>query len=422
MGSKKGGHPRRYTAAERDEAVRLAGELGNAGAAARLGIPKGTVGVWAAERKKRPVEAVSSGEEAAPRSSKKAARPSRVYTASERARALEKAAADGVVAAAKALKIARFSIYDWQRKARLEAAGKAAAPATRGPKTADENAARDARILAVWRAHVGLGPSQVRNQLRRGGMKVSMHTVRCVMEEAGYVTPKVRRLEARGVHDKRYEAVRPQQLWHMDFVCRHVHKQKVYVLLIVDDFSRFIVGWAMTDAERSDVVIEAFDAAVGRHGRPEGVMSDGGSAFYSWKGSSRFTRVCEEYSIDQIVAQDPSSNGKAEALMGTVQKEVFNVETFFDLSETRRRLAAWVSFYNFRRTHHALGGVLVPADRFFGRADEVRASIEAGAGAVTSSEPASLAERVLDVFRVTSRGGKLEAYLLGERLWTSAKS
>jgi transposase InsO family protein len=43
-----------------------------------------------------------------------------------------------------------------------------------------------------------------------------------------------------------------------------------------------------------------------------------------------------------------------------VAKELFNQETFFDLGEAARRLAAWIRFYNFRRTHHALGGLLVP--------------------------------------------------------------
>jgi len=74
----------------------------------------------------------------------------------------------------------------------------------------DENLAvlREQRILAVWRAHLGLGLSQVRNQLRRQGFKVSVHTVRCVLEKKGYVPPKVSRTESDGY----YEAVRPNQL------------------------------------------------------------------------------------------------------------------------------------------------------------------------------------------------------------------
>ncbi|MCZ7600580.1 MAG: hypothetical protein M5U09_26600 [Gammaproteobacteria bacterium] len=69
----------------------------------------------------------------------------------------------------------------------------------------------------------------MRNQLRRAGFKVSVHTVRRVLDDNGYVAPKVRREEG---HDRRYEAVRPNALWHMDFLQRYVHKQQVSVLLV----------------------------------------------------------------------------------------------------------------------------------------------------------------------------------------------
>jgi transposase InsO family protein len=262
-----------------------------------------------------------------------------------------------------------------------------------------------------------LGPSQVRNQLRRQGFKVSVFTVRRVLEENGYVTPKVKRRDA---HDQRYEAIRPNQLWHLDFVHRYVNKQKVYVLFLVDDYSRFLVGAAMWDGERVEAVIEVFEQAVARHGRPETVMSDGGSAFYSWRGVSRFTRLLEELSIDQLIAKDPEVNGKVEVLNATVAKELFSQEMFFDLAQARRRLESWVSFYNLRRTHHALGGLLVPADRYFGRAAEVLSAIEAGASGDGQGEPAPAWERQMDLIKLVSCKGQVELWCMGRRLWPAA--
>jgi transposase InsO family protein len=234
------------------------------------------------------------------------------------------------------------------------------------------------------------------------------------MEQHGYVLPKVRRSEA---HDQRYEAVRPDQLWHLDFLHRFIHKQHITVLFILDDFSRFIVGGAIWEGERVVAVIETFEEAVSRYGRPEMVMSDGGSAFWSWRGVGQFTRVLEELTIDQLIAKTPQSNGKLEVLNANVQKELFNQETFFDLGQAGQRLKSWIGFYNFKRTHHALGGLLVPADRFFGRADEVLAQVEAGHAPDGIGEPLPVSERVLDLFRVSSRGGALEAHLMGERIW-----
>ena len=314
----------------------------------------------------------------------------------------------GVTKAAKEFGTTRFSIYGWQRKVKLHLEGKAVDSPITGSDE-DQAAIRDQRILKEWRASAGLGPSQVRNQLRRQGFKVSVHTVRCVLEEHGYVTPKTRRESG---HDQRYEAVRPHQMWHLDFLHRHINKQKIYVLLILDDFSRFIVGGALWDGERVAAVQETFLASVNRYGKPEKALSDGGSAFYSWKGVGRFTDLLNELEIDQIIAENPETNGKLEALNANIQKELFNQEMFFDLGETQRRLHAWIDFYNFRRTHHALGGLLVPADRYFGRAEEVLACIESGKPPGGIGEPAPVGERQLDLFRVSSHRGQVEIHLL----------
>jgi hypothetical protein len=74
------------------------------------------------------------------------------------------------------------------------------------PKSVEEK--RDAANLGEWRKQQGLGPSQVRNQLRRAGVKVSMQTVRRVMEDTGYHSPKVERRD----HTGSYEAARPNML------------------------------------------------------------------------------------------------------------------------------------------------------------------------------------------------------------------
>lgn len=413
-----------YSPEQRDEALRLSDEIGPTAAAKELGLPAGTVYYWRHERSKQQesteAQAIDGSEpeneqpEQPAQAPKAAAKPdkkrvAKLYTPSQRAEILEYAAKHGVTEASKQHGATRFSIYSWRRKAALHSEGKLKDSPVTGSDE-DPRLARDRRILKEWRSHPGLGPSQIRNQLRREGLKVSVHTVRCVMEENGYVTPKVRRKE---VHDQTYEAVRPNHLWHLDFLHRHVHKQKVYVLLVLDDWSRFIVGGALWDGERVAAVVETFEAAVSRHGKPEKVMSDGGSAFYAWRGVGQFTRLLEELEVDQLIARIPQVNGKLEVLNANLQKELFNQETFFDLGEAQRRLSAWIHFYNFRRTHHALGGLLVPADRHFGRSDEVLAAIESGQKPDGLGEPLAVEKRELDLLRLTSCRGRLELTLLG---------
>ncbi|MBV8426231.1 MAG: DDE-type integrase/transposase/recombinase [Hyphomicrobiales bacterium] len=338
-------------------------------------------------------------------------RVARLYTPSQKAEVLEYAAVHSVTEASKKFEISRFSIYDWRGKVAKAAKGDGASP-TSGAAPKDIEAQRDREILDEWHKHPGLGPSQIRNQLRRHKIKVSVHTVRRVMEDAGYRPPKVKREP----HDQRYEAVRPNHLWHLDFVHRHINRASTFTLILIDDHSRYVVGHGVDEgAERADMVIKTFEEAVARHGRPERVMDDKGAAFWSWRGISRFTELLTEMGIDQVVAEKKEWNGKIEVFNANLHKELFDVQRFYDVAEMRRRLMAHLHWYNHARTHHALGGLLVPADRYYGRVDEVLARIEAGAGR-DAQDLLDLRDRCLELFKVTSRGGIPEVWLLGQRL------
>jgi transposase InsO family protein len=336
---------------------------------------------------------------------------------------LEAAASDGVTAAAEALGTSRWSIYEWRRRQEGAASSKereqalaprSSRPRHNGRKLSEE---RYHLIAETWQKNQALGPRQVRNQLRRThGLRVGTSTVRRVMEEHGYVPPKIT-VERRSV--RRYEAVRPNQQVHLDFLHFFVHKAKVYLLLIEDDYSRFLVGWALCEGERAQPVIEAVDEAIRRHGKPEQMVVDGGSGFFSWRGQSQLERVCGDYGIDFIKASKKGSNSKLEALNANVRKELLSRVEFADLADARQQIARWVHAYNFERVHEGLGGLLVPADRYFGRSDEVLAQLERGEPVVAQG-PAAPQTRTLELFRVLSRGGRPELWLLGDQIWPTS--
>jgi len=310
---------RRYTVEEKQSALEDASRLGVSEAALKHGIPHSTLSTWRGKEigqegtQEQPAaitavhvpqctavtqaaSAAGSDPASATTSGAPASRPSRVarsYTPSQRAEILEYATAHGVTAAHEQFNVSRFTIYDWQRKVRLAAEGKGDAP-TAGPDPAEVEARRDREILAEWRRHPGLGPSQIKNQLRRKGVKVSVHTTRRVMQEAGYRPPKVKRQG----HDERFEAVRPNHLWHLDYVHRFINRVGVHTLILLDDHSRYVTGFGTDDAERAELVIRTFEEAVSLHGRPEMVLHDRGSAFWSWRGISRFTTLLTEYGIE----------------------------------------------------------------------------------------------------------------------------
>lgn len=217
-------------------------------------------------------------------------------------------------------------------------------------------------VVTQWRSRPGMGPAQIRNQLHRLGIKINVATVRKVMEENGYTPPKT---TVKEIEINRYEAVRPLELVHMDFKHFYINRQKVYLLLLQDDFSRFLCGYRMTDSEKMKVVIEAFEECINRYGKMQTIMTDAGSAFYSWNGINRFQKlISQEYGVDHIKAKSPRSNGKIENVNKQIEKEVLDVERYASLEEANDAIGDWLRFYNFERTHMGLPQGMVPADRF----------------------------------------------------------
>jgi len=337
------------------------------------------------------------------------------YSPAQRKEILDYAKSHRVSAAAQKFGVTETTIYEWRRALKRrgthsgdgEQAGKGAVV----HEDEDRGEVRDRKVLAMWKQHPGYGPSQIRNQLHRAGFKVSVATVRHVMESHGYLPAKLKPKE----HVGRYEAARPRELYHLDFYHFRVHKQKQCVLFIEDDYSRFIAGWTLVSVEAANPVIACFEQCVQRYGRPEAAMSDRGAAFHSWKGLSRFEALLEEYEVNFHLAKEAAVNGKVEALNASFDKECVQAQELMDLSDAARVIGRWVEHYNHHRTHHGLGGLLVPADRFYGIAEQTLRRIEQGLGA-SSPELASPDGRALELFRVLSRGGQPELWLMGQKI------
>ena len=89
-------------------------------------------------------------------------------------------------------------------------------------------------------------------------------------------------------------------------------------------------------------------------------------------------RVLERRGIRQIVAtpRRPQTLGKAERFWGTLWREFLEKALFQGLEDARRRIGLFIDFYNFQRAHQGIDG-LVPADRYFEAAAEVKATLVA---------------------------------------------
>lgn len=265
------------------------------------------------------------------------------------------------------------TVYQWQRI--LDALGEegflAYKPSAPGRGIKKISAGKEQAVLSTWERHPGFGPGQVRNQLRRQKITVSIKTVRKIMEANGYEAS--RKKSSKKNTDNRFEARRPQELVQMDILEFFINKLKVYLIILLDDFSRFIVGHRLLTKTSIDEVIGLVQQSIDRYGKMEEMLTDRGFVFYSWQGANRFEKYLEVEGIDHThaSAHHPQTLGKIEALNGRLRTELLKQEHFCGIQEARTAIGGWIFQYNYERTHQGLGGLLVPADRFHGLTDPV---------------------------------------------------
>jgi transposase InsO family protein len=272
------------------------------------------------------------------------------------------------------------AVYGWQKM--LEALGEegflAYKPSYPGRGIKKISAKKEEAILTSWERNPGFGPGQVRNQLRRQGITVSIRTVRQIMESNGYRSQRKKADKEQA--EERFEARRPLELVQMDILEFFINKLKVYLLILLDDFSRFILGFRLLTQTSIDEVIGLVQQGIDRYGKMEELLTDRGFVFYCWRGANRFEKYLELEGIDHThaSAHHPQTLGKIEALNGHLRVELLEQKHFSSLEQGKGAIEQWVFHYNYERTHQGLGGLLVPADRFHGLSDLVLPKLAKG--------------------------------------------
>ena len=237
--------------------------------------------------------------------------------------------------------------------------------------------AEAAEILKLKSDHPTMGPAQIRAQLKRfRGWRISIKAIARVLRANGF------RTEHRGAREEealmRFEAPRPNALWLMDALALRVHAQRLYLHLVLDDFSRFIVGQRLSEHITSEEAVATLKEALARHGKPERVLTDRSSQFLALREETAFRRFLESELIDHSISRPyhPQTLGKIESVNRAIQKELIYLHEFGSVTEARAAIKAWVERFNFHRAHLGIDG-LVPADRYFGLQRRVLGEVQA---------------------------------------------
>jgi transposase InsO family protein len=281
------------------------------------------------------------------------------------------------------------TVIDWTRRYRKEgaaallgqgarSAGRARSKPTHGPATVRREA-----VTGAKKAHPEHGTRKIRDVLARlEGVGVSETTVRRILHEEGLLEERPPTAD-RHHPERRFERAEPNQLWQSDIFTFLLRRhERVYVTAFMDDCSRYLVSLVIAHHQRGTLVLEALSRAIADYGVPREILTDQGRQYTAWRGQTDFEEELRRQGIRHIKsrAHHPETLGKIERFWKTLWEELLSRTVFADFEDCQRRVGLFVQAYNFRRPHQGIGG-LVPADRFFRAAPQVRAAVERGVAA-----------------------------------------
>ena len=258
-----------------------------------------------------------------------------------------------VATMARVLGVSPSGYYAWRRRP----------PSARARADAELRA----RVQAIHgRSRGTYGAPRIHAELTEGGVAVSRKRVARVMRSVGVAGVSRRRgprttrrnAQARPAPDRverRFEADAPNRLWVADITYVPTLAGFLYLAIVLDVFSRRVVGWAMAGHLRTALVVEALEMAVTQR-RPEAVIhhSDQGCQYTSLAFGAR----CRERGVALSMGSvgDCFDNAMAESFFATLECELLDRTTLSTHAEARAALFEFIEgWYNTRRRHSALG-------------------------------------------------------------------
>jgi transposase InsO family protein len=236
------------------------------------------------------------------------------------------------------------------------------------------------KIIEIKKREPFFGVQRISHLLKRVFfLSASPETVRRTLQEECLIVPSRKRHPSNISQPRFFERSTPNQMWQGDIFTFRLGGRYAYLVGMIDDYSRYMVGLELYRSQTADQVIEVYRRAVGEYGVPKEVLTDRGRQYTSWRGTTRFERELVKDRVKHIKSQahHPMTLGKIERFWKTVYEEFLVRSQFGSFEEAQERVRHWVKYYNHKRPHQGIGG-LFPADRYFEIQGELRKVMERG--------------------------------------------
>jgi transposase InsO family protein len=257
-----------------------------------------------------------------------------------------------VVLLCRVLSVARSAFYAWQRQ-QLSARARA-----------DEQLGKD--IQKIYEAsRCTYGAPRVHAELRNRGKRVGRKRVARLMRTAGLVGRTPRHFRRTTIPDpstqvqdlvhRQFDPTEPNQLWLSDITYIRTWEGWLYLAVVLDAYSRKVVGWALADHLRTELATAALQMAlISRQPAPGLVChSDRGSQYTS----AAYRDLLEQHGLRQSIGRPGTcwDNAVAESFFATLKNELIYVHVWPTRQSARSAIFAFIEgWYNRIRLHSTL--------------------------------------------------------------------
>ena len=207
------------------------------------------------------------------------------------------------------------------------------------------------------------GAEKIRVTLAASGVRVGTKRIAAIMQELGLQSirsdakkqyKKHQQYKKQNLLERQFTADHPNQIWVSDITYFKVNDYWVYLCVILDLFSRKIVGYRVSRNASTNLVTSAFRAAFRERGNP------GGLTFHSDRGkqytSATFTALLQKCGVKQSFSATarPHDNAVAETFFASFKKEEAYRREYTSEQSYRKSVEQYIRFYNELRPHRTL--------------------------------------------------------------------
>ncbi|WP_369600085.1 IS3 family transposase [Hahella sp. SMD15-11] len=257
--------------------------------------------------------------------------------------------------------VSRSGYYAWRRR-----------QVARSARQQRREATDQAVSEAFWQKKGRYGAPRLVAEMAENGHALNRKTIAKSLQRQGLRARAARKFKATtqskhnlpvapNLLEQKFEATAPNQKWVGDITYLWTDEGWLYLAVVIDLFSRMVVGWSMSERMTADLVCNALGMALWRRGMPEGMIvhSDRGSQYCS-RDYQKLIRV-HNLRCSMSAKGNCYDNACAESFFHSLKVEAIHGEQFRTREQMRRAVFEYIEVDYNRDRRHSANGNLSPA-------------------------------------------------------------